>query len=227
MSIEEYFGDWARIIDLDDVKKTIKNISSSKEVICPEPRDIFKAFHLCPLRSLRVVVLGQDPYPTLLNGKPVATGIAFANSNDTNPDSLSPSLDILRDSVRCLYPQDKRINFDLSLEKWEEQGVLMLNTALSCPVGKPGGHALKWNPFMTKTLTNLSSNTTGIVYVLLGSFASLYEDCINKRFNHVLHEKHPAWYLRQKKDMPSDVWREVDRILVSQNGYGIKWCEEF
>lgn len=227
MTKEEYFGDWAQAIDMDGVDKMLHRIrrQAKGQVVCPAYSDIFRAFHLCPFRSVRVVVLGQDPYPTLLNGKPMATGIAFGNPKHTPEESLSPSLGILRDSVMGLYHPWERITFDVSLEKWEKQGVLMLNTALTCPVGKPGGHVFQWQPFTDRLLVNMGKHSTGLVYILLGAQAKSYEGRIDRKFNHVLYDHHPAWYLRQGKDMPPDIWRKANDILVSQNGYGIDWCE--
>jgi uracil-DNA glycosylase len=165
----------------------------------------------------------MDPYNTVRNGKPVATGLAFANTPDTPEKSYSPSLAILRDSVTSNAPPYRSINFDQSLEKWASQGVLLLNAALSCEAGRAGSHSLLWRPFMTSLFTNLSGYHTGVVYVLMGTEAQSFEPYINKQFNHILKTRHPSWYARQKEVMPSDVWREIDSILIGQNGYSIEW----
>ena len=226
MTIEEYFGDWSKVVDLKEADKIMKKLSSSHSRVCPQLKDIFKAFRLCPLDRLRAVCIGLDPYPTLRNGKPVATGIAFANSSDTPEERYSPSLEVLRESVIDYTLPHNTINFDPSLEKWEAQGVLLLNSALSCEVGRVGSHTLLWKPFITSLLTNLSRHLTGIVYVLMGNQAQSLEPYINKQFNHIIRIRHPSYYARQKTRMPSDVWRQVNDILIGQNGYGIKWYEE-
>jgi uracil-DNA glycosylase len=192
-------------------------------MICPSIKDIFKAFHLCSLHSLRVILLAQDPYPQ----KGVATGLAFANSPDTPEKSLSPSLEILKESVIDYTIPHRSIIFDASLEKWEEQGVLLLNSALSCQQGRVGSHTLLWRPFITSFLTNLSKCSSGIVYILMGSAAQSFEPCIEKKFNHVVRIRHPSYYARTKTRMPSDIWKEVNRILIGQNGYGIEWYKEY
>ena len=227
MTIEDYFGDWSQVVDLKEADRLLRSLTASRQMICPQVKDIFKAFHLCPLNSLRCVVLGQDPYPTLRQGKPVATGIAFANHPDTPEDSYSPSLNILMESVIDYTIPHRRVNFDPSLEKWEVQGVLLLNTALSCQVGRVGSHSLMWRPIMKSLLTSLSKHVTGIVYVLMGSDAQSFEPYINKQFNHVIHIRHPSYYARTKTQMPSSIWQEVNDILVSQNGYGIQWYTEY
>ena len=223
MTIQEYFGDWSKVVDLEEANRVIKKLSSSNHIICPQLKNIFKAFNLCPFKELRVVIIGQDPYPQ----KGVATGIAFANSSDTQDNSYSPSLEILRESVIDYTIPHRTIIFDPSLEKWEEQGVLLLNSALTCEVGRVGSHYLLWRPFIISLLTNLSKCSSGIVYVLMGSQAQSLEPYINKQFNHVIHIRHPSYYARTKSRMPSDVWQKINNILIGQNGYGIKWYKEY
>ncbi len=234
MTIQEYFGDWAKVINLKEADSILRRLNHDNSVICPRIKDIFKAFHLCPLQSLRVVILGQDPYPTLLSisqnsiltKTPVATGIAFANSSDTLPSEYSSSLKVLRESVIDYSVPHESINFDPSLEKWEAQGVLMLNSALSCVAGKIGSHTLLWRPFIKSLLIKLSMCHTGIVYVLMGTMAQSFDECICRKSNYVIHIRHPSWYARTKQKMPSEIWKEINSILIGLNGYGIEWYQE-
>ena len=235
MTIQEYFGDWSKVVDLPEADRILRKLSASNHIICPQLKDIFKAFTLCPLNNLRCVFIGQDPYPNLrllyqdsiLQKVPVATGLAFANSPNTPDTKLSPSLEILKESVINYTIPHRTIIFDPSLEKWETQGVLLLNSALSCELGRAGSHTLLWRPFIKSLLTNLSKYHTGIVYVLMGTVAQSFEPYINKQFNHVIRIRHPSWYARQKQRMPSDIWQEINSILIAQNGYGIEWYEEY
>ena len=223
MTIQDYFGDWSKVIDLQEADRIIKKLSASNHIICPQLKDIFKCFRLCSLNNLRVVIIGQDPYPQ----KGVATGLAFANSPDTPEDSYSPSLEILRESVINYTIPHRRVTFAPDLEKWEAQGVLLLNSALSCELGRVGSHTLLWRPFIKSLLTNLSKYHTGLVYLLMGTQAQSLEPYINKQFNHVIHIRHPSWYARQRQRMPSDIWQEINTILIGQNGYGIEWFTEY
>jgi uracil-DNA glycosylase len=235
MTIQEYFGAWFKVVDLTEADRIIRKLSASNHIICPQLKDIFKCFRLCSLNSLRVVLIGQDPYPNLRafpwdssqDRVPVATGLAFANASDTPDDCISPSLEVLRESVIDYTIPHRTVTFDPSLEKWEEQGVLLLNSALSCEVGKVGSHTLLWRPFITSFLTNLSKCSTGIVYVLMGSQAQSLEPYINPRFNYVIRIRHPSYYARTKQRMPSDIWQQVNSILIGQNGYGIEWYQEY
>ena len=227
MTIQEYFGDWSKVIDLAEADKIMKRLISSKLVICPQIKDIFKAFTLCSLHDLKAVILGLDPYPDLVKGKPRATGIAFANDKDTLKENYSPSLDVLKESVIDYSMPHERIIFDPSLEKWEKQGVLMLNSALSCLAGKIGSHALMWRPFIKSLFTNLSNYDTGIVYVLMGNDAQSFEPYINARYNHIIKTKHPSWYARNHTKMPSDLWQQINKILIGHYGYGVEWYKEY
>ena len=154
---------------------------------------------------------------------PRATGLAFANPPGTPEDSYSPSLSVLTESVIDFTKPHGVINFDPSLKMWEKQGVLLLNSALSCQKGMAGSHTLLWRPFIKNLLTNLSWYMPGIVYVLMGSQAQTLESYINKKNNYIFSTKHPSWYAREHQRMPSDIWRSINDILISQNGYGIKW----
>ena len=82
MNIKDYFGDWIKVIDKQELLKVINNITniSKSTVICPNMSDIFKAFNLCPYNNLKVVIIGQDPYPQ----KDVATGVLFGNKEGTS-----------------------------------------------------------------------------------------------------------------------------------------------
>ena len=227
MTIQEYFGDWCKVLDTVEADRILKKLVASRQTICPNIKDIFKAFTLCSLHDLKAVIIGQDPYPDIRKGKPTATGIAFGISRDTLEDNYSPSLDVLMESVIDFTRPHGNIIFDPSLEKWEAQGVLLLNSALSCLAGKIGSHSLMWRPFIKSFLTNLSAYDSGIVYVLMGSEAQSFEPYINPRYNHIIKVKHPSWYARTHTKMPSDLWYQINDILKGHYGYGVEWYKEY
>lgn len=220
----EYFGNWTRVIDQKVLYNTILEINklyASYRAMTPKYQDIFKAFNICPLERLRVVILGYDPYPQ----KDVATGIAFGNKRET--EILSPSLEILKEAlINPELPHYDSPKFDITLESWARQGVLLLNSALTTEVGKTGSHTNLWRPFISTTLRNLSNYTTGIVYVLLGQQAQSFEPYIDKRFQNVIKEKHPAYYVRTEKLMPVDLFVGINKLLYEKNGEKIKWIDE-
>lgn len=222
MSIDEYFGEWSKVIDLKETDKIMKVLAKSKESVCPKLKDIFASFKHCDYHSLRAVIIGQDPYPQ--RGK--ATGIAFANPKGTPEESYSPSLKVLMESVIDFSVPHNPIIFDPSLEKWEEQGALMLNSALSCDMNRTGSHSLLWRPFIASFLKELSFDMTGLVYVLMGSESQSFQSHINGCTNHVISVPHPSYFARTHQPMPHSLWHEINRILIGQNGYGIEWYKE-
>jgi len=228
MTVLQYFGPWGNIVPIDELQTIVDYLKKSNCRICPILKDVFRAFEVCPYNNLKVVVIGQDCYSDIRNGQPVATGIAFANSKDTPVDKYSSSLKILMESFIDFSVPHNNIIFDPSLEDISQQGVLFINTALTCEVGKPGSHMLLWRPFITTFLTNLSKHKTGIVYVLLGSEAQALKSYIDNRFNYILTDKHPAFYARMNAPMPCNIWKTVNDIIKSINGKEeeIKWFRE-
>ena len=228
MTIQEYFGKWNIVVPIDQVEEIIKVVNKSAKPVCPAIKDVFKAFTVCPYDDLKVIVIGQDCYPDIRDRRPVATGIAFGNRSGTPYNEYSPSLKVLMDSFIDFTIPHSFVTFDPSLEEISKQGVLFLNTALTCEVGRPGSHMLLWRPFIKQLLANLSRYKTGIVYVLLGSEAQSLKDCIDSRFNYILCDKHPAYYARKNIPMPSGIWKTVNDIIKSINGKDeeIKWFKE-
>lgn len=222
MTIDEYFGDWMKVLDRTETMKImgwLRGINQS--TLCPSIKDVFKAFKLCPYNKCRVVFVGQDPYPQ----RGVAQGVLFGNSSDTPENKLSPSLQVIKESVINFEIPHNFINFDPTLESWAKQGILMLNSALTTEVNKIGVHMMKWRPFMITFLKNISLYNPGTIYVLFGGQAQILEPYINAN-NYVLKIEHPAYFARIKKKMPSDIWKVINRLLYNLYGEKIEWFKE-
>ena len=222
MTWEEYFGDWFKVIDPNELSHIVKTLEEKYKTtyICPDKNNIFKAFKVCPYKSLKIVFVGMDPYAQ----KDRATGVLFGNS-DRFINNISPSLQIIKNSAINFEVPHKPIIFDHSLESWAAQGVLMLNSALTVELNKTGSHTMLWRPFISKLLYNLSRKEFGIVYVLFGETAQTFEPYIDKH-NYIIKEKHPAWYHRSNKSMPSKLFKDIDDLCFKQNKCKIKWYEE-
>lgn len=225
MRLEEYLGRWMRVID----KKELLTILSKLEVeykrkpICPMQGDVFKAFKLCPYDDLKVVMLGQDPYPQ----KGVATGLLFGNKKEVDEENLSPSLQIVKEAAINLEIPHKSIIFDQTLESWAEQGILMINTALTVEMNRVGSHVMLWRPFVANLLKKLSEYETGIIYVLFGKQAQTFKPYINKQFNIILEENHPAYFARTETRVPSIVFEQVSKLTKDKYGIPITWYTEY
>ena len=151
MNVQEQVGDWYSILGpmfkSDYFKQLIKqhrkNVTTSK--VYPERGKTFRAFELCPLNSVKVVILGQDPYH---DGS--ATGLAFANDGKGR---VSPSL---RNVIQTVKNDFGDVDVNPNLESWAKQGVLLLNTALTVQKGMPASHIDMWMPFTRDIITKLS-----------------------------------------------------------------------
>lgn len=222
MTIDEYFGDWMKVLDRNETMKIMGWLRSiNQSTLCPSIKDVFKAFKLCPYNNCRVVFIGQDPYPQ----RGVAQGVLFGNSSNTPENKLSPSLQVIKESVINFEIPHNLITFDPTLESWAKQGILMLNSSLTTEVGKIGVHIMKWRPFMIAFLKQMSIINPGIIYVLFGSQAQVLEPYINKN-NYVLKIEHPAYFARTNKKMPYHIWKDINKILYDLYGERVEWFKE-
>ena len=209
MSLEEYFGDWLKVIDKKILYETINILNTTDfSTLCPIYNNIFNCFTICNLSDLKVVILGMSPYPQLNK----ATGIAFGNKREILDEDLSPSLQIIKESVINYEIPQNSVIFDPSFEDWEKQGVLMLNCALTCKVGLPSSHLGLWRPFISKLIYNMSRYMTACVYVLFGEEAKTFEPYISQ-YNYVIKEKHPSYYARNHKKLRYNLWDEINSHL--------------
>lgn len=154
------------------------------------------------------------PYPQ----KGVATGILFGNSKETPEDKLSPSLQVVKESAINFEIPHNIITFDQTLESWAKQGILMINSALTCEVNKVGSHVNQWRPFVSKLVKNLSYRETGLIYVLFGKQAQTLKPYINERYNDIIEVEHPAYFARTNKIMPYSVFEQMNDILYGRYG---------
>ena len=223
MTIDDYFGDWMKVLDRKETVKIMNWLkTTNSSILCPSIKNVFKAFKLCSYNECKVIFIGQDPFPQ----KGVAQGILFGNSSNTPEDKLSPSLKVVKESVINFDIPHNLITFDPTLESWAKQGILMLNSALTTEVGKVGIHTLKWRPFIGSFLKNMSEKNTGIIYVFFGSQAKSLNTYINNNNNYKLFIEHPAYYARLNKRMPSDIWYTVQKLVYNIYGTSIEWYKE-
>ena len=224
MTLEEYFGGWIKVIDRKELNNVMNKVGLEykNKLICPNQSDVFKAFELCPFNDCKMVFLGQDPYPQ----KGVATGILFGNKKDVSEDNLSPSLKIVKEAVINFEIPHNSIIFDNTLESWAKQGILMINSALTCEMNRIGSHVMLWRPFISNLLKNLSDKEPGIIYVLFGSQAQTFTPYINKN-SIVIKTEHPAWYARNNKKMSSQLFLDINKVLKGKYDKSIEWYQEY
>ena len=216
-----------RVIDKPEAMKIMGWLKTvNPNTLCPALPNVFRAFKLCSLKDCRVVMIGMDPYPDKFMGKPRATGILFGNNKDVPEDKLSPSLQVVKESAINFEIPHNIITFDQTLESWAKQGILMINSALTCELNKVGSHVNQWRPFVSKLLKNLSERETGIVYILFGRQAQTLKPYINERYNDIIEIEHPAYFARSNKIMPYSVFRQMNDFLYGRYGERITLFNE-
>jgi len=185
---EEWYEELKSLLNSDYFRKLGRFICDrrEKEVIYPATGlDIFKAFRTTPLSKMKGVVLGQDPYH---DGS--YDGLCFSNSHKTRP---SPSLrNILKEVNRDIYDnknEERRTNY--SLYNWAEQGLLMINTTLTVPQGRPDAHYAMWKKF-TNHVINVINKQDDIVWMLWGNRAQEYIPLIKNTSHGTIRTSHPS-----------------------------------
>lgn len=229
MTLDEYFGDWMKVIDKTELNNVMAKVGQEyrRKPLCPVQSDVFRAFELCPIKDLKVVMMGMDPYPDKYMGKPRATGILFGNRKEVDEDNLSPSLNVVKEAAINFEVPHYCITFDQTLESWAKQGILMLNSALTVEMNKVGSHVMVWRPFIAKLLKNLSKYDTAIIYVLFGRQAQTFKPYINNMFNHIIEIEHPAYFVRNGIKMPHQLFIDISNRVKEIYGVPIKWYEEY
>lgn len=161
--------------------------ASKNRTVHPKPALTMRCFEACPLSELKVVILGQDPYP---NGE--GTGIAFANNSNTAQPSVS--LQKIIECVEDSFDIPVLSNIDLSLEGWAKQGVLLLNSSLTVEHKKPGSHTKIWRPFIEHVISTLINYKSGdpIIFVMLGKQAQSFISPEMEFLHDVFRVVHPA-----------------------------------
>ena len=157
---------------------------ASGVTIYPPGGLIFKAFDLTPVDKVRVVILGQDPY----HGPGQAMGLSFSVPQGIPaPPSLKNIFKEIENDLGI------RMSGSPDLTPWAQQGVLLLNTALTVRAGVAASHSrIGWQEFTDAVIRYLSDNYKGIVFLLWGNFARSKKILIDTNKHYVLEAAHPS-----------------------------------
>ncbi len=154
--------------------------------VYPPARNIFRALDLCPFDTVKVVIVGQDPY----HGRGQANGLSFSVNDSV---ILPPSLKNIYQEIHNDLGITPSSSGDLS--RWANQGVLMLNSVLTVAANQPASHAGKgWEQFTDALIQSLNANRHNVVYLLWGKYAQTKGLVINREQNLVLTSGHPSPY---------------------------------
>ena len=184
--------------------------------IFPEKEFVFRAFNECPLDKVKVVILGQDPYPT----RGHAHGLCF--SCDASVFPLPKSLK----NIFKEYESDlnKKMPLDGDLSNWAKQGVLLLNTVLTVKEWEADSHKNKgWEKFTDAVIQVLNENTENIVYILWGAKAQKKGKDIDENKNLILKSPHPSPLSSYRGFFGSQPFSKTNEYLVNKGIEKINW----
>lgn len=205
--------------DFDKILHTLYKLREDGKRFTPPLKQVFRAFEECPQDKLKVIMIGQDPYPHF----GVADGLAFSCSNTGKPQ---PSLQKIFEAIdNTLYFGEEPQDHDVNLTRWANQGVLLLNSALTCEIDKVGSHYSIWKEFIAYTMDILNFTDSGLIFVLMGKQAQDLEGLIGDQ-HYIIKTTHPAYasYTKQPWDC-GDLFNEINKIINGQNGptFKINW----
>jgi uracil-DNA glycosylase len=167
--------------------------------IRPEPSNFFKALKLTPVQAVKVVILGQDPYhsPGLAQGLAFSIPANIPTNSRTFPSSL-------RNISKALALEGFGQLPNGDLHSWAEQGVLLLNTALSVRLGEAGSHAnLGWKSLIDRLISGLATERPQLVWMLWGGHAQSKLPLIQSgKDQFILQSSHPSGLGVYKTDRP-------------------------
>ncbi|MFA6519403.1 MAG: uracil-DNA glycosylase [Candidatus Paceibacterota bacterium] len=199
----------------EELTRFVKN-EYKNGAVYPAPKNIFRAFDLCPFEKVKVVILGQDPY----HGVRQANGLAFAvESTEKIPPSLQ---NIFKEIESDLH--GPLVHADGDLSRWAKQGVLLLNATLTVRAGIAGSHQEKgWEQFTDAVIKALSEEHEHLVFMLWGNYAKAKGAHIDRSKHLVLEAPHPSPFSAASGFFGCKHFSKANDYLVAHNETPIDW----
>lgn len=201
---------------MKDLKSFLVERKKSGAVIYPEGKNYFNALNSTPLDEVKVVVIGQDPY----HGPHQAHGLCFSVQEGV---AFPPSLKNIFKEVQADIGGS---NFEHGcLQRWAEQGVLLLNSVLTVEQGNAGCHAGKgWEEFTDKIIEIVNEKTTNTVFMLWGSYAHKKGAKIDTSKHLVLKTVHPSPLSAHRGFFGCKHFSKANAYLKAHGKQPIDWC---
>ena len=195
--------------------KTFLIEEKRKFVVYPPSSLIFNAFNRTPFDKVKVVILGQDPY----HGAGQAHGLAFSVPDGTQPPpSLQNIFKELHTDIGMPVPHNG------NLEKWADEGVLLLNASLTVRANMPASHAkIGWQQFTDAAIRALSEQKEHIVFLLGGNYAIAKESLIDHRRHLILKTVHPSPLSASRGFFGCRHFSKTNEYLIINNITPIRW----
>ena len=214
-------GDWYEALKEEFKKPYYKKLFDTVNAeyhtrkIFPPAQDIFNAFHLTPLKDVKVVILGQDPYHN--DGQ--AHGLSFSVQKGVDiPPSLVNIYKELHDDLGCTIPNHG------CLEKWAKQGVLMLNTVLTVRAHQANSHrGIGWEEFTDAAIMGLNNQDRPIVFILWGAPAQRKEKMLTNPQHLILKAPHPSPLAAYRGFFGSRPFSQTNEFLKAHGIEPIDW----
>lgn len=192
----------------------VKQEYASRKIF-PRGSNIFRAFDKCPLDSLKVVIIGQDPY----HGEGQANGLCFSvNDGVPFPPSLRNIFTEINTDTGAPIPTSG------NLDHWAEQGVLLLNAVLTVRAHEAASHAGKgWEQFTDAVVKAISERKEDVVYLLWGSYAQRKGAIVNTTRNLVLKCPHPSPFSAHSGFFGCRHFSKANEYLAAHGKEPVRW----
>lgn len=193
----------------------VKSATQTSDV-WPKGGNIFNAFEKCPFDDVKVVILGQDPYPTPGH----AHGLCFSVQSEVRPfpKSLTNIFKEIQSDLNLPFPENG------NLERWATQGVFLLNAVLTVKAHESNSHAdYGWEKFTDEVIRQISQHKKGVVFLLWGSFAQKKMELIDLKKHTVLCSVHPSPLSAYRGFFGCKHFSKTNEILISLNQQPINW----
>lgn len=185
------------------------------KTVFPDMYDIFNALNFTAYKDVKVVILGQDPY----HGPNQAHGLSFSVKPPIPaPPSLVNIYKELKDDLGCYIPNNGY------LKKWADQGVLLLNTALTVRAGEANSHRkIGWEIFTDKVIELLNERKDPVIFILWGNNAISKEKLITNKWHYIIKSVHPSPLSASRGFFGSKPFSKVNNLLKSIDKKSIDW----
>ena len=187
----------------------------ASERVYPPAKEIFRAFDSCDFETLKVVIIGQDPY----HGEGQANGLSFSVHEGVK---IPPSLVNIFKEIHEDLGKPAPPNGDLG--RWARQGVLMLNATLTVRASSPGSHQNKgWEIFTDTVIKMISKEKENMVFILWGAYAQKKGEVIDRNKHFVIMSPHPSPFSADRGFFGSRPFSKTNDYLKSKGVMGIDW----
>ncbi|WCT14535.1 uracil-DNA glycosylase [Mucilaginibacter jinjuensis] len=201
---------------MQKLREFLKKEKENGARIYPKNADIFNAFNKTPFDKVKVVILGQDPYP----GDHQAHGLSFSvQKGIAIPKSLQNIYkELTTDIPGFTYPTHG------NLEEWASQGILLLNATLTVRAGESASHQkMGWEIFTDEVIRKLSEKRKGIVFILWGNYAQSKTDLIDQTKHHIIKSVHPSPLSVARGFYGSKPFSKANDYLIKEGEKPIDW----